>query len=320
MAVSRSREFQADASGAPALPGPAGPGRARCARSSAAPSALPLPQEDRLVDPEPPDDRQPVPRSGPGVDVRQRTRRCRSGSPAWRAWPGSSASADGAPGEPAVAAGGRGGSAGRSRRRSDRGRIASKGAERWPVCCSPDDRCRGTANRCSRWHPPPGTPVTCGAFATGAAGDRSARGEDGFEALSAGRARTSVRDEGARFPGWEPAGRGRAAALLPRPRSSPTSNWCRGREDLDRVLDGGGPDLVVHEMAELAAPLVCTARGLPYVDVSYGPLIPADLLRAAGRAAAPHWRARGLEPASVRRPAAAPLRRHLPARPAEPGD
>ena len=49
-------------------------------------------------------------------------------------------------------------------------------------------------------------------------------------------------------------------------------------------------------MAELAAPLVCTARGLPYVDVSYGPLIPAELLRAAGRGAAPHWRARGLQP------------------------
>ena len=37
MAVSRSREYQADASGRAAHPGPAGAGRARCARSSAAP-------------------------------------------------------------------------------------------------------------------------------------------------------------------------------------------------------------------------------------------------------------------------------------------
>ena len=52
----------------------------------------------------------------------------------------------------------------------------------------------------------------------------------------------------------------------------------------------------MHEVAELAAPLVATARGIPCVDVSYGSLIPLALLRAAGEAAAPHWRARGLEP------------------------
>ena len=46
----------------------------------------------------------------------------------------------------------------------------------------------------------------------------------------------------------------------------------------------------------MAAPLVCTARGLPYVDVSYGPLIPTELLRVAGRGAAQHWQARGLQP------------------------
>lgn len=77
-------------------------------------------------------------------------------------------------------------------------------------------------------------------------------------------------------------------------------------DDLDRALDRWRPDLVVHEMAELAAPLVCSARGLPYIDVSYGPLIPAALLRAVGRAAAPHWQARGLDPDPV-----AGLLRHL---------
>jgi UDP:flavonoid glycosyltransferase YjiC (YdhE family) len=59
-------------------------------------------------------------------------------------------------------------------------------------------------------------------------------------------------------------------------------------------------------MAEMAAPLVCSARGLPYVDVSYGPLIPAELLQAAGRGAAQHWRARGLRPDPL-----AGLLRHL---------
>ena len=67
-------------------------------------------------------------------------------------------------------------------------------------------------------------------------------------------------------------------------------------EDLDRVVDAWAPDLLVHEVAELAAPLVASERGIPYVDVSYGSLIPFALFRAAGEAAAPHWRARGLEP------------------------
>ena len=49
-------------------------------------------------------------------------------------------------------------------------------------------------------------------------------------------------------------------------------------------------------MAELAAPLVSTARGIPYVDVGYGSLIPRALLEEAGAAAAAHWRASGLEP------------------------
>ena len=70
-------------------------------------------------------------------------------------------------------------------------------------------------------------------------------------------------------------------------------------EDLDSIIDTWQPDLVVHEVAELAAPLVATAHGISYVDVSYGSLIGSSLLRAAGEAAAPHWRARGLEPHPV---------------------
>ena len=66
--------------------------------------------------------------------------------------------------------------------------------------------------------------------------------------------------------------------------------------DLEPVMSAWQPDLVVHEMAELAAPMVSTALGIPYVDVGYGSLIPRALLEAAGAAAATHWRARRLEP------------------------
>ena len=67
-------------------------------------------------------------------------------------------------------------------------------------------------------------------------------------------------------------------------------------DDLDSIIDTWQPDVIVHEVAELAAPLVATAHGIPYVDLSYGSLIGSSLLRATGEAAAPHWRARGLEP------------------------
>lgn len=66
-------------------------------------------------------------------------------------------------------------------------------------------------------------------------------------------------------------------------------------EELDRVVDSWAPDLVVHEMAELAAPLVSATHSIPCVDVGYGVLIPRHLLTAAGTAAAPHWKARGLD-------------------------
>lgn len=66
--------------------------------------------------------------------------------------------------------------------------------------------------------------------------------------------------------------------------------------DLESIVSAWQPHLVVHEMAELAAPLVSTEQGIPYVDVGYGSLIPRALLEEAGAAAAPHWRARGLEP------------------------
>jgi UDP:flavonoid glycosyltransferase YjiC (YdhE family) len=65
--------------------------------------------------------------------------------------------------------------------------------------------------------------------------------------------------------------------------------------DLESIMSTWRPDLVVHEIAELAAPLVSTSLGIPYVDVGYGALVPRALLMSAGAAAAPHWQARQLE-------------------------
>lgn len=55
------------------------------------------------------------------------------------------------------------------------------------------------------------------------------------------------------------------------------------------------PDLVVHEPAELAAPLGAAAVGVRCVTHSWGGAVPAAFLRAAGAQVAPLWDAQGLE-------------------------
>lgn len=56
------------------------------------------------------------------------------------------------------------------------------------------------------------------------------------------------------------------------------------------------PDAIVHESADLAAPLVAAVLGLPSVNHSFGALVPLLALEAAGSAMAPLWLANGLEP------------------------
>jgi UDP:flavonoid glycosyltransferase YjiC (YdhE family) len=68
----------------------------------------------------------------------------------------------------------------------------------------------------------------------------------------------------------------------------------RRAADLERVLATWEPDVVVHELAELAAPLVAASAGVPYATSSYGPLPSPAVMRAAGAAAASHWQRRGL--------------------------
>ena len=67
-------------------------------------------------------------------------------------------------------------------------------------------------------------------------------------------------------------------------------------DDLMEIVEAWKPHIIVHEVAEFAAPLVATAFGIPYADHSYGPAVPLDVIRAAGEAAAPHWHRHGLEP------------------------
>lgn len=66
------------------------------------------------------------------------------------------------------------------------------------------------------------------------------------------------------------------------------------------------PDVVVHEPAALAAPLVCAQQGLRHVVHGYGLRPPRGYLEAAMTFFGAHWRARGLDV-----PADGGLYRHL---------
>ena len=66
--------------------------------------------------------------------------------------------------------------------------------------------------------------------------------------------------------------------------------------DLIGIVEQWAPDIVVHEVAEFAAPLVATKVGIPYVEHSFGPAVQSEVIRAAGEAAAPFWSSHGLAP------------------------
>ena len=60
--------------------------------------------------------------------------------------------------------------------------------------------------------------------------------------------------------------------------------------DLQEIVDRWSPDLIVHDLAELAGPLVASERGLPYASHGYGPVLPGTVvaprprpLRRSGR-------------------------------------
>jgi len=142
------------------------------------------------------------------------------------------------------------------------------------------------------------------AFATGEPYASRAR-QAGFDAFRAGRDEGFRAEWAPRFPGFDQLV-GDAQRHFFLTEIFANLELVPRAEDLESIVDTWRPQLIVHEVAEFAAPLVGTARGIPYVDVSYGSLISSSLLRATGEAAGRHWQARGLEPHPV-----AGLFRHL---------
>jgi UDP:flavonoid glycosyltransferase YjiC (YdhE family) len=65
--------------------------------------------------------------------------------------------------------------------------------------------------------------------------------------------------------------------------------------DLLDLARDWGPDLLVHEHAELAAPLVGTLLDVPSVTHSFGTAVPEPILDDTAARLAPLWRAHGLD-------------------------
>lgn len=66
--------------------------------------------------------------------------------------------------------------------------------------------------------------------------------------------------------------------------------------DLEHIVDDWRPDLLIHEVAELAGPLVASARDLAYATHSYSVVLGDDGVAAAAEGARRHWQAAGLNP------------------------
>jgi UDP:flavonoid glycosyltransferase YjiC (YdhE family) len=76
--------------------------------------------------------------------------------------------------------------------------------------------------------------------------------------------------------------------------------------DLLDVVADYRPQLLVHDTSELAGPIVATAAGIPYVNHSFGHLLPDEIAALAADAVTPLWNRQGHEP-----PPLAGLYRHL---------
>jgi len=66
-------------------------------------------------------------------------------------------------------------------------------------------------------------------------------------------------------------------------------------DDLLGIATRWGPDLLVHDQAELAAPLVAALGGVPSVTHSFGTAIPKPILEDTGERLAGLWREHGLD-------------------------
>jgi UDP:flavonoid glycosyltransferase YjiC (YdhE family) len=66
--------------------------------------------------------------------------------------------------------------------------------------------------------------------------------------------------------------------------------------DLLPIAKSWKPSLIVHEQAELAAPIAAAALGVPNVTHAFGGVVPGDRVAAAARRAETLWADQGLEP------------------------
>ena len=66
--------------------------------------------------------------------------------------------------------------------------------------------------------------------------------------------------------------------------------------DLRSLVRDWTPELVLHDAAEFAGPIVAASAGAPNVVTSFGPLLPRPRVAGAGKAVAPLWHASGLTP------------------------
>ena len=98
--------------------------------------------------------------------------------------------------------------------------------------------------------------------------------------------------------------------------------------DLLTIADKWQPDLLVHELAELAGPLAAELAGIPHATCGYGPLPEPEIAEIASLAAGRHWTAAGLDPSgspalpfALPRPVPPqpPGARHRPGTPQRPG-
>src|SRR5699024_6617291 len=67
-------------------------------------------------------------------------------------------------------------------------------------------------------------------------------------------------------------------------------------DELFAAAESWMADAIVHEPADLSAPLVAARLGLPSVQQSFGRAIPARALRAAAELVAPLWERAGIDP------------------------
>jgi len=117
----------------------------------------------------------------------------------------------------------------------------------------------------------------------------------GFATTTAGLARSEIQ------AAWEPFAD--AVEQLP-PQERPAHMFPklfgairapRMAEDLLRAARQWGPDLLVHEQGEFAAPLVAAVLGLPSVVHAFGVVVPPEQVAGVGREVAPLWAAHGRE-------------------------